>query len=238
MPPAVQVLSEDYQKAYELLPSGPWAQRWYAEHFADFDLERFKQADDTTPSSGIQQETHFDAGEAFNLNRVLKDRDAQPWVEAKVADLAPSFKDEFANSDTPEGRLQVLQSLVSTGNVHKETVIAELFVRWEAIVVGMTEAEVDHQVAIYRQMTDGMRIRWELSEKDRIIRDIEVRVCQLLMWDIVHVGHTLDVVSGYQCDIAKAVELANGVLLEGKKPPTEDDYRQRVEAAEKLRASQ
>ena len=148
--------------------------------------------------------------------------------KAKVADLAPAYKDEFANADTAEDRLKVVKAMVSTGDVRGETIMAELFVRWESMIVGMTETEVDHEVAVFRQMLEGMQAGWNLSERDTIILRNEKRVCELIMWDIVQVGDTLGVVLEDGCDLAKVVALANGALLEGKKPPTEDEYRKRL----------
>ncbi len=41
LPPAVQMLSPEYQEAYRLLPQGPWASKYFAQTFADFDEEQW-----------------------------------------------------------------------------------------------------------------------------------------------------------------------------------------------------
>ena len=229
LPPAVRVLSEDYQEAYRLLPSGPWAQRYYAERFDNFDMEAFELADDTEPVAASPSQYNFDPGKDFNLNRVLKDESAKEWVEAKVGDLAPAYKDEFANADTPEERLSIIKTMVSTDDVLGEVIMAELFVRWEALAVGTTEAEADHFVALVLHMEDNSRALWQLSQKGVLIRLNEIQVCELIMIDIVHAGHTMGVVANSECDLPKVVELANQAIANGSELPTEADYQQRVE---------
>ena len=238
LPPAVQVLSADYQEAFKLLPSGPWAQRVYAEHFDDFSLEHFKQADDTPPPTGTKLTQELDAGDVFNLSRALKDAEAQEWIAAKVAELAPFYKDEFAKTTTPEDRLRVIKMMVSTNDVAPQVVMAEIFTRWLSMVAGSDSAIVEQIVGTELQWFENSRTWAYLSDKEWIIRHNERRVCELIIWDIVQVGHTLDVISGGACDLAKVVQMANGAIADGRVLPTEADYRERVEAGERLRAAQ
>ena len=229
LPPAVQVLSADYQEAFKLLPSGPWAQRVYAEHFDDFSLEQFKQADDTTPLAGTKLTQEFDAGDVFNLSRALKDAEAHEWIAAKVAELAPFYKDEFAKATTPEDRLRVIKMMVSTDDVAPQVVMAEIFTRWLSMVAGSDSALVEQIVGTELQWFENSRTWAYLSDKEWIIRHNERRVCELIMWDIVQVGHTLDVISEGACDLAKVVQMANAAIADGRVLPTEADYRERIE---------
>ena len=237
-PPAVQVLSADYQEAFKLLPSSPWAQRVYAEHFDDFSLEQFEQADDTPPPAGTKLTQELDAGDVFNLSRALKDAEAQEWIAAKVAELAPFYKDEFTKATTPEDRLRVIKMMVSTDDVAPPVVMAEIFTRWLSMVAGSDSALVEQIVGTELQWFENSRTWAYLSDKEWIIRHNERRVCELIMWDIVQVGHTLDVISEGACDLAKVVQMANAAIADGRVLPTEADYRERVEAGERLRAAQ
>ena len=228
LPPAVQMLSAEFQAAYRLLPDGEWAQKFYlASTFDDFDPDWFANADDTPPISTAIPIQPLGPGREFNLKRVLgkEDEDTVSWVEAKVAELAPSYGDKFAKAEGTDARYAVLEEAVMAGEVRATTLEVAIFFRWQALVSGMTEEMADLDVKRTLQMIGYSDMAYTLSDKERIIRRNELRVCELLMTEIVGVLHSLDVVQNNECDLEKAVELANGAILSGKKPPTEDEYK-------------
>ena len=228
LPPAVQILSAEYQAAYRLLPDGEWAQKFYlATTFGDFDPVRFANASDTPPSSTAIPIQPLGPGREFNLKRVLgkEDEDTVSWVEAKVAELAPSYGDKFAKAEGTDARYAVLEEAVMAGEVRASVLEVAIFFRWQALISGMTEEMADLDEKRMLQMIGYSDMVYTLSDKDRIIWRNELRVCELLMTEIVGVLHSLDVVQNNECDLEKAVELANGAILSGKKPPTEDEYK-------------
>ena len=226
LPPAVQILSAEYQAAYRLLPDGEWAQKFYlASTFDDFDPDWFANASDTPPISTAIPIDPLGPGQTFNIKRVLGKEDAESWVEAKVAELAPSYGDKFAKAEGADARYAVPEEAVMAGEVRASVLEVEIFYRWQGLVSGMTEEMADRDVKRSLQMLGYSDMAYTLSDRERIIRRNELRVCELLMTEIVGVPHTLDVVQNNACDLEKAVELANGAILSGKKPPTEDEYK-------------
>ena len=233
LPLAVQILSEEYQEAYRLLPDGEWAQKLYlSTTFDDFDPERFENASDQEPTNTVIPITPFGAGDEFNLKRVLKmDRE---WVEAKVKELAPNYSVRFDIALDADTRYAVLDEAVMAGDVRSEVLVAEIYFRWQALLSDMTDEQADLEIATTLQMMGRSDLWYTVSEKGMIIRLNELRVCQLLMSEIVGVPHTLDVEENNKCNLEKVVELANGALLSGKVPPTEDEYKAWFEEHERL----
>ena len=228
LPPAVQILSAEYQAAYRLLPDGEWAQKFYlATTFDDFDPEWFANASDARPSNTAIPIQPLGPGREFNLKRVLgkEDEDTVSWVEEKVAELAPSYGDKFAKAEGADARYAVLEEAVMAGEVRASVLEVEIFFRWQGLVSGMTREQTDLDAKRVLQMIGYSDMVYTLSDKERIIWRNELRVCELLMTEIVGVPHSLDVVQNNECDLEKAVELANGAILSGKKPPTEDEYK-------------
>ena len=226
LPPAVQILSAEYQAAYRLLPDGEWAQKYYlTTTFDDWDPVWFANADNNSPSNTAIPIDPLGPGQEFNIKRVLEKEDAASWVEEKVAELAPSYGDKFAKAEGADARYAVLEEAVKAGEVRASVLEVEIFYRWQGLVSGMTEEVADRDVKRTLQMLGYRDMAYKLSDKERIIRRNELRVCELLMTEIVGVPHTLDVVQNNECDLEKAVELANGAILSGKKPPTEDEYK-------------
>ena len=228
LPPAVQILSTEYQAAYRLLPDGEWAQKYYlTTTFGSFDPDWFAIADDTPPVSTAIPIDPIGPGQEFNLKRVLgkEDEVTVSWVEAKVAELTPSYGDKFAKVEGADARYAVLEEAVMAGEVRSTTLEVEIFYRWQGLTSGMTREQTDRDAQRTLQFLGYSDMAYTLSDKDRIKRRNELRVCELLMTEIVGVPHTLDVVQNNECDLEKAVELANGAILSGKKPPTEDEYK-------------
>ena len=226
LPPAVQILSAEYQAAYRLLPDGEWAQKFYrTTTFDDFDPEWFVNASDTPPVNNAVPIQPIGPGQEFNLKRVLGKEDAASWVETKVAELAPSYGDKFARAEGADERYAVLDEAVMAGEVRASVLEVEIFFRWQGLVSGMTREQTDLEAQRTLQLLGYSDMMNTLSEKQQIIKRNELRVCELLMTEIVGVSHSLDVVQNNECDLEKAVELANGAILSGKKPPTEDEYK-------------
>lgn len=226
LPPAVRILSAQYQAAYRLLPDGEWAQKFYrTTTFDDFDPARFANASDTPPVYNAVPIQPIGPGQEFNLKRVLGKEDAASWVETKVAELAPSYGDKFAKAEGADERYAVLDEAVMAGEVRAWVLEVEIFFRWQGLVSGMTREQTDLEAQRTLQLLGYSDMMNTLSEKQQIIRRNELRVCELLMTEIVGVSHSLDVVQNNECDLEKAVELANGAILSGKKPPTEDKYK-------------
>ena len=152
-----------------------------------------------------------------------------------------AFGEKFEAAETPRERLDVLRQMVKTTEVEPSVLDAELFTRW---LLGVTseygENEIAQAIARQRQFNDTSRVLWELSAKGQAVRIHELRVCELLMWDVVQAEDTLDVIANGQCDVAKVVQLSKEGLQpdSGKSVPTEAEYRERIEEGDRLRAAQ
>ena len=240
LPSGIQVLSPAYQEAFRLLPDGEWARKLYALEFEDFDLDEWSMLDDT-PYVVTPVPFELDRADEFNLMRVLRDEDAQDWVVEKVRELDVAFGEKFEAAETPRERLDVLRQMVKTTEVEPSVLDAELFTRW---LLGVTseygENEIAQAIARQRQFNDTSRVLWELSAKGQAVRIHELRVCELLMWEVVQAEDTLDVIADGQCDVAKVVQLSKEGLQpdSGKSVPTEAEYRERIEEGDRLRAAQ
>ena len=239
LPPAIQILSPAYQEAFRLLPDGEWARKLYALDFEDFDLDEWSKSDDT-PNLFTPEPLGLDAGDEFNLMRVLRDENAQEWVVEKVRELDAGFGERFASAETPSERLEVLKQMVTTKGVEPNVLYAELFMRWQIKITGQGDDEIARSVAWFRQGNDTSRVVLQLSAKGMPVRMNELQVCEFLMWDVVRTVDTLDVIANGQCDVAKVVQLSKEALQpdSGKTVPTEAEYRERFEGIEKLRAAQ
>ena len=239
LPPAIQILSPAYQEAFRLLPDGEWARKLYALDFEDFDLDEWSKSDDT-PNLFTPEPLELDAGDEFNLMRVLRDENAQEWVVEKVRELDAGFGERFASAETPSERLEVLKQMVTTKGVEPNVLYAELFMRWQIKITGQGDDEIARSVAWFRQGNDTSRMVLQLSAKGMPVRMNELQVCEFLMWDVVRTVDTLDVIANGQCDVAKVVQLSKEALQpdSGKTVPTEAEYRERFEGIEKLRAAQ
>ena len=239
LPPAIQILSPAYQEAFRLLPDGEWARKLYALDFEDFDLDEWSKSDDT-PNLFTPEPLELDAGDEFNLMRVLRDENAQEWVVEKVRELDAGFGERFASAGTPSERLEVLKQMVTTKGVEPNVLYAELFMRWQIKITGQGDDEIARSVAWFRQGNDTSRVVLQLSAKGMPVRMNELQVCEFLMWDVVRTVDTLDVIANGQCDVAKVVQLSKEALQpdSGKTVPTEAEYRERFEGIEKLRAAQ
>ena len=239
LPPAVQILSTEYQEAFRLLPDGEWARKYYAIQFDDFDLDEWSKADDTPPDGPVYV-YELNAGDEFNLMRALRDEDAQEWIVEKVRELDSGFGKQFAAAGDASERLDVLRRMVAAKAIHQDILLTELFSRWQLGFTGLKGHELDRAIAQERQFFDTGRALWQLSSKERTVRINELRVCEWLVWEIVGTQYTLDVIANGQCDIAKAVKLSEEALQSGtgKALPTEDEYREGVEAVERLRAQE
>ena len=239
LPSGIQILPPAYQEAFRLLPDGEWARKLYALDFEDFDLDEWSKSDDT-PNLFTPEPLELDAGDEFNLMRVLRDENAQEWVVEKVRELDAGFGERFASAETPSERLEVLKQMVTTKGVEPNVLYAELFMRWQIKITGQGDDEIARSVAWFRQGNDTSRVVLQLSAKGMPVRMNELQVCEFLMWDVVRTVDTLDVIANGQCDVAKVVQLSKEALQpdSGKTVPTEAEYRERFEGIEKLRAAQ
>ena len=239
LPPAIQILSPEYQRAFRLLPDGEWAGKYYALQYDDFDLDEWSKLDDTPPDGPVYV-YELNAGDEFNLMRVLRDEDAQEWVVEKIGELDAGFGKQFAAAGDARERLDVLRRMVTAKSIHQDIVLTELFSRWQLGLTGLKGDELDQAIARERQFFDTGRMLWQLSPKERTVRINELQVCEWLIWHIVGEGDTRSVISGGECDVAEAVRLSEQALRpdSGKIIPTEAEYREWVEADEKFRANE
>ena len=189
LPPSIQILSPAYQEAFRLLPDGEWARKLYALDFEDFDLDEWSKSDDT-PNLFTPEPLELDAGDEFNLMRVLRDENAQEWVVEKVRELDAGFGERFASAETPSERLEVLKQMVTTKGVEPNVLYAELFMRWQIKITGQGDDEIARSVAWFRQGNDTSRVVLQLSAKGMPVRMNELQVCEFLI-----VGRCTD--SGY-----------------------------------------
>ncbi|MCY4528220.1 MAG: hypothetical protein OXD46_04220 [Chloroflexi bacterium] len=226
LPTSVQMLSADYHEAYRLLPDGEWASQYYTLELDKFSKEEWETADDHTPTFIDSQSKTFKSDILFNLSKVIQDKDAEEWVVAKIHELVPSYGDKFEDSDLTSERIKLLKEIVAQGTVHQSILDVEIYYRWALLTTSDHPPEkVQLFVRNQRQFFETRQAFVRLSQRDSMIRETELRLCDFAMWDVVGVDNTLDVIANGECDVQKVIELAMASTAE---VPTERDYKERV----------
>ena len=226
LPTSVQMLSTHYHEAYRLLPNGEWASQYYTLELDKFSKEELETADDHTPTFIDSQAGTLRSDILFNLSKVIQDEDAEEWVVAKIHELVPLYGDRFEDTDLTSERIKLLKEIVAQGVVHQSILDVELYYRWSLLTTSDHPPEkVQLFVRNQRQFFETRQAFIRLSQRDSMIRETELRICEFLMWDVVGVDNTLDVIANGECDVLKVIELAKASTAE---VPTERDYKERV----------
>ena len=236
LPPAVQILSPEYQEAYRLLPEGEWARKFYAQQFAEPQPSEWAAMDDTPPASPESPPELGPAAE-FQLTRVLRDEDMQDWLLAKIRDLDAGSAQEFEAAGTEEERLGVFKRMVENERITPEMLEIEIVSEWQYRLLGdMTEEEIEGALDRERRHIETTDALAHLSWKDRIARTVEIQVCEFLMWDVAGEHDLGAVITDGECDVDAVVRIARRALESsgGNPVPTEDEYRERVESHERF----
>ena len=236
LPPAVQILSPEYQEAYRLLPEGEWARKFYAQQFAEPQPSEWAAMDDTPPTSPESPPELGPAAE-FQLTQVLRDQDMQEWLRGKVRELDAGSAREFEAAGTEEERLGVFKRMVENERITAPMLEIEIVSEWQYRLLGdMTEEEIEGALDRERRHIETTDALAHLSWKDRIARTVEIQVCEFLMWDVAGEHELGAVITDGECDVDAVVRIARRALESsgGKPVPTEDEYRERVESHERF----
>ncbi len=154
LPPAIQILSPPYQKAYRLLPQGPWASEYIAYYFNDFDPEEWAKMGPIEPGIRFMETPELGAGEEWLLTRMVKDADTKEWLLMKVRGVG---KEAARVLEASEDRLEGLRKLVEMG---WEQQVMDIAREWEMRKGGLT----DEQIANIFSMQHKQRERVEVFD--------------------------------------------------------------------------
>lgn len=232
LPPAIQILSPEYQEAYLLLPDGEWAQRYIAAaYFGDFNYQEWLVMDETPPDI-LDTPRELDLGTEWSLTRILRDDEEQEWFVEEIRDLDADAARSFEAAQAEEDRLQILRTLFEEGRKDRE--ILDIFAEWE-----MRKARVPaEEIARVREHRHNWLKRVDelfmLSPKESTVRMHELSVCELLVYFVIG-GRQADVfTSGADCDIEAAASAAKQALESRGGQPVidEDEFRELVEAGD------
>ena len=226
LPPAIQILSPEYQEAYRLLPDGEWAQRYFAAaYFEHFDYQEWSVMSETPPD--ILDISHeLDRGTEWKLTRILRDDEAQEWFVRRIGELDADAARSFEATQAEEDRINILRTLYEEGRKDRE--IQDVIVEWEMMwLEGLEGEELARLLESHRDSIKRLYDLSALSPKEWTVRVHELSVCELLAYFVIG-GSPSDVQSGADCDIEKAVSLSKQALERRGGQPIidEDEFRE------------
>ena len=226
LPPAIQILSPEYQEAYRLLPDGEWAQRYFAAaYFEHFDYQEWSVMSETPPD--ILDISHeLDGGTEWKLTRILRDDEAQEWFVRRIGELDADAARSFEATQAEEDRINILRTLYEEGRKDRE--IQDVIVEWEMMwLEGLEGEELARLLESHRDSIKRLYDLSALSPKEWTVRVHELSVCEILAYFVIG-GSPSDVQSGADCDIEKAVSLSKQALERRGGQPIidEDEFRE------------
>jgi len=226
LPPAIQILSPEYQEAYRLLPDGEWAQRYFAAaYFEHFDYQEWSVMSETPPD--ILDISHeLDRGTEWKLTRILRDDEAQEWFVRRIGELDADAARSFEATQAEEDRIDILRTLYEEGRKDRE--IQDVIVEWEMMwLEGLEGEELVRLLESHRDSIKRLYDLSALSPKEWTVRVHELSVCEILAYFVIG-GSPSDVQSGADCDIEKAVSLSKQALERRGGQPIidEDEFRE------------
>ena len=226
LPPAIQILSPEYQEAYRLLPDGEWAQRYFAAaYFEHFDYQEWSVMSETPPD--ILDISHeLDRGTEWKLTRILRDDEAQEWFVRRIGELDADAARSFEATQAEEDRINILRTLYEEGRKDRE--IQDVIVEWEMMwLEGLEGEELARLLESHRDSIKRLYDLSALSPKEWTVRVHELSVCEILAYFVIG-GSPSDVQSGADCDIEKAVSLSKQALERRGGQPIidEDEFRE------------
>ena len=231
LPPAVQILSPAYWEGYGLLPQGPWAQKYFAYQFNDFDPEEWARMDPNEPAiASTWKERPLEWEEEWLLTRMVQDGDTEEWLLMKLRGLG---EEAASLLDASEDRLEGLLALVETG---WKAQVVDIGREWQIrFILKESEEDIARLLAIRRTVREIQDAQMQVGPKEVTVLVNELRVCRLLMSDVVGPQHPWwDVVTEGRCDVDKAMRLAREALEanDGQPAYREEDFRRLVESRE------
>ena len=226
LPPAIQILSPEYQEAYRLLPDGEWAQRYFAAaYFEHFDYQEWSVMSETPPD--ILDISHeLDRGTEWKLTRILRDDEEQEWFVRRIGELDADAARSFEATQAEEDRINILRTLYEEGRKDRE--IQDVIVEWEMMwLEGLEGEELARLLESHRDSIKRLYDLSALSPKEWTVRVHELSVCEILAYFVIG-GSPSDVQSGADCDIEKAVSLSKQALERRGGQPIidEDEFRE------------
>ena len=235
LPPAVQILRPDYQEAYGLLPNGPWARKYFASEFDTFDPEEWKMLEETNPPAWPTPVPKLDAGEEFQLRRVIRDAGNQEWLIQRIRSLDQESAKQFQDTQDEEQRLELFRRLVEVKGKDRQVLLIQW--EWQDRVMGSSEAEIARIRDSERAFMAERDALGNLPQKEFYKRQFELFICDSLMGTVVGFGgHPSTYRSDPgQCDIDKVISLTKEALEanNGQAAFSENDFREMVEFQEK-----
>ena len=232
LPPAIQILSPEYQEAYRLLPDGEWAQRFIADaYFGDFNYEEWSVMDETPPDI-LDTPRELDLGTEWNLTRILRDDEEQEWFVEEIRELDADAARSFEAAQAEEDRLQILRTLFEEGRKDQE--ILDIFAEWEMRKARMPAEEIARVREHRHNWLKRVDELFMLSPKESTVRMHELSVCELLVYFVIGGRQADAFTSGADCDIEAAASAAKQALESRGGQPIidEDEFRELVEAGD------
>ena len=233
LPPAIQILSPEYQEAYRLLPNGKWAQRYFATFFRGFDYQEWLVMSETPPD--ILDISHeLDRGTEWKLTRILRDDEEQEWFVRRIGELDADAARSFEATQSEEDRMDILRTLFEEGRKDRE--IQDIIVEWEMRLEGLEGDELARQLEFHRDWVKHLYDLSALSPKEGRVRVHELTVCDLLAWFVID-GRPSDAGSWRAgCDIGERVSVAKQALERrgGQPIMDEEGFRELVESHERF----
>lgn len=232
LPPAIQILSPEYQEAYRLLPDGEWAQRFIADaYFGDFNYQEWSVMDETPPDI-LDTPRELDLGTEWNLTRILRDDEEQEWFVEEIRELDADAARSFEAAQAEEDRLQILRTLFEEGRKDQE--ILDIFAEWEMRKARMPAEEIARVREHRHNWLNRVDELFMLSPKESTVRMHELSVCELLVYFVIGGRQSDAFTSGADCDIEAAASAAKQALESRGGQPIidEDEFRELVEAGD------
>lgn len=232
LPPAIQILSPEYQEAYLLLPDGEWAQRYIAAaYFGDFNYQEWSVMDETPPDI-LDTPRELDLGNEWKLTRILRDDEEQEWFVEKIRELDADAARSFEAAQAEEDRIQILRTLFEEGRKDRE--ILDIIVEWEMRLEGLQGEELARRLELHRDWLKRFDELSSLSPKEWTVQMHELSVCELLVYFVIGGRQARAFTSGADCDIEAAVSAAKQALESRGGQPVidEDEFRELVEAGD------
>ncbi len=223
------------RKPYRLLPKGPWARKYLAYDFGDFDLEEWLKIDPNEPGIRLKETPpELDPAEEWLLTRMVGDSDAEEWLLTKVRGV-----DEEAARviEAAEDRMEGLRKLVEMG---WEEEVLEIAKTWEMRKMELSDEQIARILKADRSLGETMGVLIQLGPKEMPIRQYELRVCALLLGLVVPDAYPWDdVIARAECDVEEAIRRAQEALKanDGQAAVSEEDFRGMVESRKTLEAT-
>ncbi len=232
LPPAIQILSPEYQEAYRLVPDGEWAQRFIADaYFGDFNYQEWSVMDETPPDIW-DTPRELDLGNEWKLTRILRDDEEQEWFVEEIRELDADAARSFEAAQAEDDRLQILRTLFEEGRKDRE--ILDIIVQWEMRLEGLQGEELTRRLDLHRDWVKRFDELSMLSPKEWTVRMHELSVCELLAQFVIGERQPRAFTSGADCDIEAAASAAKQALESRGGQPVidEDEFRELVEAGD------